>query len=54
MQNGDTLQSIAAKYGTNPNAIAKKNKINANAPLQPGTQLRITKGSGSSSSSSSD
>jgi membrane peptidoglycan carboxypeptidase len=38
---GDTLESIAEKFGTTPDAIAELNDIDPDEPLEPGTVLAI-------------
>ncbi|PSC71801.1 peptidoglycan-binding [Micractinium conductrix] len=50
---GDSLNSIAQQYGTTPEALLKRNRktISSAEQLQPGMQLKVPKGSGSSSSS---
>lgn len=41
VQQGDTLTSIAQRFGTNANTLAQINGINASAPLVVGTRLYI-------------
>lgn len=50
---GDTLSEIASRYGTTYQAIAKLNGISDPNKICVGQALKITKGSGSSSSGSS-
>ena len=52
VKSGDTLSEIASRYGTTYQAIAKQNGISDPNKIQIGQKLKITKGSGSSSSSS--
>lgn len=46
---GDTLQSIAAQYGTTPEALLKRNRkqVQSAEQIQPGMVLSVPKGSGS-------
>jgi murein DD-endopeptidase MepM/ murein hydrolase activator NlpD len=41
VRSGDTLSSIASKYGVSINAIAKKNRISTRSTLRLGQKLRI-------------
>ena len=53
VKSGDTLSEIASRYGTTYQAIAKLNGISNPNKIYVGQKLKITKGSGSSSSGSS-
>jgi LysM repeat protein len=41
VENGDTLQSIAERFGTTPEEIARLNNLDPAQPLVPGTVLAI-------------
>ncbi|WP_221391353.1 M23 family metallopeptidase [Dyadobacter sp. NIV53] len=41
VRSGDTLSSIAGKYGVSISSIAKKNRISTRSTLRPGQKLRI-------------
>lgn len=41
VQDGDTLSSVAEKYGLEVNTIVWENNLSANAKLKPGQELRI-------------
>lgn len=43
VQSGDTLSTIARRYGTTANAIERANGLGTSAPLVPGQQLFIPK-----------
>ena len=40
VKKGDTLSSIAKKYGTNVKSLAQKNKLKAKSTLRPGQKLK--------------